>query len=38
MSDFALEFLGVSCTFRASDASAARYTALADTTLRVRAG
>ena len=38
MSDFALEFLGVTCTFRASDGAAAPYTAVADTTLRVRAG
>jgi NitT/TauT family transport system ATP-binding protein len=38
VSDFALEFLGISCTFRSSDAAAARYTAVADTTLRVRAG
>jgi NitT/TauT family transport system ATP-binding protein len=38
VSDFALEFLGISCTFRSSDAAAARYTAVADTTLRIRAG
>jgi NitT/TauT family transport system ATP-binding protein len=38
MSDFALEFLNVSCTFRSRDNAAQRYTAVADTTLRVRAG
>lgn len=38
MTDYALEFLNVSCVFRARDASAPRYTAVADTTLRVRAG
>jgi NitT/TauT family transport system ATP-binding protein len=38
VSDFALEFLGISCTFRSSDPTAARYTAVADTTLRIRAG
>lgn len=38
MTDYALEFLNVSCMFRARDASAPRYTAVADTTLRVRAG
>ena len=37
VSDFALEFLGVTCTFRASD-GAASYPAVADTNLRVRAG
>ncbi len=42
MSDFALEFIDISCTFtsRESGSSAAshRYTAVANTTLRVRAG
>ena len=38
MSEFALEFLNVSCTFRSRDNAAQRYTAVADTTLRVRAG
>lgn len=42
MSDFALEFLNISCTFTSRDESgrgpAQRYTAVADTTLRVRAG
>jgi NitT/TauT family transport system ATP-binding protein len=38
MSEFALEFLDVSCTFRARDNASPRYTAVADTTLRVRAG
>ena len=38
MPDYALEFLGISCIFKARDAAAQRYTALADTTLRIRAG
>jgi NitT/TauT family transport system ATP-binding protein len=42
MSDFALEFLNISCTFTSRDEGARgpaqRYTAVADTTLRVRAG
>jgi NitT/TauT family transport system ATP-binding protein len=38
VSAFALEFLGITCTFRASEAAAERYTAVADTSLRVRAG
>jgi NitT/TauT family transport system ATP-binding protein len=38
MPDYALEFLDVSCVFKARDATAQRYTALADTTLRVKAG
>jgi len=40
VSDFALELLGIRCTFRAREAgtSSASYTAVADTTLRVRAG
>ncbi|MBT9508294.1 ABC transporter ATP-binding protein [Rhodoferax sp.] len=36
--DFALEFLGVSCVFKARDAGGARYTAVLDTTLRIKAG
>jgi NitT/TauT family transport system ATP-binding protein len=36
--DFALEFLGISCVFKARDAAAPRYTAVADTTLRIKAG
>jgi NitT/TauT family transport system ATP-binding protein len=38
VSDFALEFLGIHCTFRASDGQGTGYTAVADTTLRIRAG
>lgn len=38
MTDYALEFLNISCVFRSRDASAQRYTAVADTTLRIRAG
>ncbi len=38
MTDYALEFLNVSCVFRSPDAAAQGYTAVADTTLRVRAG
>ena len=38
MSDFALEFLDVSCVFKSRDAKLQRYTALADTTLRIKAG
>jgi NitT/TauT family transport system ATP-binding protein len=38
MSEFALEFLDISCTFRARDNAAQRYTAVAHTTLRLRAG
>jgi NitT/TauT family transport system ATP-binding protein len=38
MSEFALEFLGISCTFRARDGGSRAYTAVADTTLRIRAG
>lgn len=38
MTDYALEFLNVSCIFRSRDAASQRYTAVADTTLRVRAG
>ncbi|WP_296446887.1 ABC transporter ATP-binding protein [Rhodoferax sp. UBA5149] len=36
--DYALEFLGISCVFKARDAAASRYTALADTTLRIKSG
>ena len=38
MSDFALEFLDVSCVFKARNATLQRYTALAETTLRIKAG
>lgn len=38
MADFALELLNITCTFRAHEAAAAGYTAVADTTLRIRAG
>ncbi|HCY14513.1 MAG: mannosyltransferase [Curvibacter sp. GWA2_64_110] len=40
MPDFALELLGIRCTFRGREAgaSSSSYTAVADTTLRVRAG
>lgn len=38
MTDFALEFLNISCVFRAHDTVSQRYTAVADTTLRVNAG
>lgn len=38
MTDYALEFVNISCVFRARDAQAVRHTALADTTLHVRAG
>ncbi len=40
VSDYALELLGIRCTFRAREAGTASssYTAVADTTLRVRAG
>ena len=38
MSDYALELLDIRCTFRAKDDPTQRYTAVADTTLRVRAG
>ena len=37
MTDFALEFSNVSCTFQATEAGAA-FTAIKDTTLQVRAG
>ena len=35
---YALELIDLSCTFKARDASAQRYTAVADTTLRIKAG
>lgn len=38
MSDYALELLDISCTFRSKDDPSQRYTAVADTTLRIRAG
>jgi NitT/TauT family transport system ATP-binding protein len=38
MTDYALELLGVSCVFGSRDAGGQRYTAVADTTLRVAAG
>jgi len=38
VAEFALEFLKVGCTFRAADASRPGYTAIAETTLRIRAG
>lgn len=38
MSDFALELIDIQCTFRSKDDPSQRYTAVADTTLRVRAG
>ena len=38
MTDYAQEFLDISCVFRSRDAVAQRYTAVVDTTLRVRAG
>jgi NitT/TauT family transport system ATP-binding protein len=37
-SAFALELEGVSCTFRSNDRKGERYTAVADTTLRINAG
>jgi NitT/TauT family transport system ATP-binding protein len=38
MTDYALEFVNISCAFRARGAAAVRHTALADTMLHVRAG
>lgn len=38
MSDFALELSGITVTFTSADAPGQRYTAVADTTLRIRAG
>jgi NitT/TauT family transport system ATP-binding protein len=37
-SEYALEFLNISCIFKARDAQSQRYTAVADTTLRIKAG
>ena len=37
-SDHALELLGINCTFHAKENPGQRYTAVADTTLRIRAG
>ncbi len=37
-SEYALELLDISCTFRSKDDPGQRYTAVADTTLRIRAG
>ncbi len=34
----ALEFLDITCTFRSQDAAGQRYTAVSNTTLRIRAG
>lgn len=36
--DHALELLGINCTFHAKENPGQRYTAVADTTLRIRAG
>ncbi|RYF46108.1 MAG: ABC transporter ATP-binding protein [Comamonadaceae bacterium] len=36
--DYALELLDITCTFRSKDDPGQRYTAVADTTLRIRAG
>jgi len=36
--DHALEFLDITCTFRSKDDPSQRYTAVADTTLRIAAG
>jgi NitT/TauT family transport system ATP-binding protein len=38
MPDFALELIDISCTFRGQDDAATAYTAVANTTLRIRAG
>ena len=38
MTEFALEFLDISCTFRGRDAASPAYTAVDQTTLRIRAG
>ena len=37
-SDYALELLDITCTFRARDDAGQAYTAVGDTTLRIRAG
>ena len=36
--DYALELIDIDCTFRSRDDRSQRYTAVADTTLRIRAG
>ncbi|WP_411883875.1 ABC transporter ATP-binding protein [Polaromonas sp. YR568] len=36
--DYALELINISCTFRSRDDAGQRYTAVSDTTLRIRAG
>jgi len=36
--DYALELINISCTFRSRDGAGQRYTAVSDTTLRIRAG
>ncbi|RYF63766.1 MAG: ATP-binding cassette domain-containing protein, partial [Comamonadaceae bacterium] len=38
VSEYALELLDITCTFLAKDDPNQRYTAVADTTLRIRAG
>ncbi len=38
MSEYALEFLDVSCVFKAAEEGAPNYTAVADSTLRIKAG
>ena len=38
MTDFALELIDVTCTFRSQDDTSPPYTAVSDTTLRIRAG
>ena len=38
MTDFALEFEGITCTFRSRDKSGQAYTAVGNTSLRIRAG
>ena len=38
MSDYALEFLDITCTFRDKEDKTRRYTAVGDTTLRIGAG
>jgi len=38
MSEYALEFLDVSCVFKAAEEGAQNYTAVADSTLRIKAG
>ena len=35
---YALELINISCTFRSRDDAGQRYTAVSDTTLRIRAG